>query len=143
MRHRVHGRRLGRDSAHRTALRRNMIADLICHERLITTEAKARMLRPAAERVITLAKRGLAKEDEDPAAVLHARRVVAKRMARNRVVEDDVGIRTDVDAIKKLFDEVAPRFMDRPGGYTRIIKMGHRPGDAAKMAMIMLLEEEA
>lgn len=141
MRHRVHGRRLGRDSAHRKALRRNMIADLICHERLITTEAKARMLRPAAERVITLAKRGLAKED--PADVVHARRVVASRMARKRVVEDEDGFRTEVDAVKKLFDDVAPRYTDRPGGYTRIIKMGHRPGDAAKMAMIMLVEEEA
>ncbi|MFW6042272.1 MAG: 50S ribosomal protein L17 [Chloroflexota bacterium] len=141
MRHRVHGRRLGRDSAHRKALRRNMIADLICHERLITTEAKARMLRPAAERVITLAKRGLAKEDQ--ADVVHARRVVASRMARKRVVEDEDGFRTEVDAVKKLFDDVAPRYMDRPGGYTRIIKMGRRPGDAAKMAMIMLVEEEA
>ncbi|HSM55419.1 MAG TPA: 50S ribosomal protein L17 [Candidatus Sulfomarinibacteraceae bacterium] len=140
MRHRVHGRRLGRDSAHRKALRRNMIADLICHERLITTEAKARMLRPAAERVITLAKRGLAKEE--PADVVHARRIVSSRMARKRVVEDEEGFRTEVDAIKKLFDEVAPRYMDRPGGYTRIIKMGHRPGDAAKMAMIMLVEED-
>jgi large subunit ribosomal protein L17 len=116
-----------------------MIADLICHERLITTEAKARMLRPAAERVITLAKRGLAKDD--PAAAVHARRLAARRMARTRVVEDEYGERNEVDAIKKLFNEVAPRFMDRPGGYTRIIKMGQRPGDAAKMAMIMLIEE--
>lgn len=141
MRHRVRGRRLGRDSAHRKALRRNMIADLIAHERLITTEAKARMLRPAAERVITVAKRGLAKDD--PAATVHARRIVGKKMARTRVVEDDIGARSEVDTIKKLFDDVAPRFMDRPGGYTRIIKMPRRPGDAAKMAMIMLVEEEA
>lgn len=141
MRHRVRGRRLGRDSAHRKALRRNMIADLIAHERLITTEAKARMLRPAAERVITVAKRGLAKDD--PAATVHARRIVGKKMARTRVVEDDIGARSEVDTIKKLFDDVAPRFMNRPGGYTRIIKMPRRPGDAAKMAMIMLVEEEA
>jgi len=141
MRHRVHGRRLGRDSAHRKALRRNMIADLIAHERVITTEAKARMLRPAAERVITVAKRGLAKDDD--AATVHARRIVGKKMARTRVVEDDSGARNEVDTIKKLFDDVAPRFKDRPGGYTRIIKMGRRPGDAAKMAMIMLIEEEA
>ncbi len=139
MRHKVSGRKLGRDSAHRKALRRNMIADLICHERLITTEAKARMLRPVAERVITLAKRGLAKDD--PVAAVHARRLAAKRMARKRVVEDEDGKRNEVDAIKKLFDDVAPRFKDRPGGYTRIIKMGQRPGDAAKMAMIMLVEE--
>lgn len=139
MRHRVRGRRLGRDSAHRKALRRNMIADLIAHERVITTEAKARMLRPAAERVITVAKRGLAKDDE--AALVHARRIAGAKMARNRVVEDELGARTEVDTLKKLFDEVAPRYMDRPGGYTRIIKMPRRPGDAAKMAMIMLVEE--
>jgi large subunit ribosomal protein L17 len=114
---------------------------LICHERLITTEAKARMLRPAAERVITLAKRGLAADD--PARAVHARRIVATRMARMRTVEDEYGDMEKVDAVKKLFDEIAPRFEDRPGGYTRIIKMGRRPGDAAKMAMIMLVEEEA
>lgn len=139
MRHRVRGRRLGRDSAHRKALRRNMIADLIAHERVITTEAKARMLRPAAERVITVAKRGLAKDDD--AAVVHARRIAGTKMARNRVVEDELGERTEVNTIQKLFDEIAPRYMDRPGGYTRIIKMPRRPGDAAKMAMIMLVEE--
>lgn len=139
MRHRVRGRKLGRDSAHRKALRRNMIADLIAHERLITTEAKARMLRPAAERVITVAKRGLAKDDD--AATVHARRIAGAKMARTRVVEDELGARSEVDTIKKLFDEVAPRYKDRPGGYTRIIKMGQRPGDAAKMAMIMLVEE--
>lgn len=140
MRHRVKGRRLGRDSAHRKALRRNMIADLICHERLMTTEAKARMLRPAAEKVITIAKRGLAKDD--PAAAVHARRVAATRMARTRVAEDEYGEREEVDAIQKLFDEIAPRYMERPGGYTRIVKLGYRPGDAAKMAVIMLVGEE-
>lgn len=140
MRHRVKGRRLGRDSAHRKALRRNMIADLICHERLMTTEAKARMLRPAAEKVITIAKRGLAKDDPD--AAVHARRVAATRMARTRVMEDQYGEREEVDVIQKLFDEVAPRYMERPGGYTRIVKLGYRPGDAAKMAVIMLVGEE-
>lgn len=140
MRHRVKGRRLGRDSAHRKALRRNMIADLICHERLMTTEAKARMLRPAAEKVITIAKRGLAKDDPD--AAVHARRVAATRMARTRVMEDEYGEREEVDVIQKLFDEVAPRYMERPGGYTRIVKLGYRPGDAAKMAVIMLVGEE-
>lgn len=139
MRHRVRGRKLGRDSAHRKALRRNMIADLIAHERVITTEAKARMLRPAAERVITVAKRGLAKDDD--AAVVHARRIAGTKMARNRVVENELGERTEVNTLQKLFDEIAPRYMDRPGGYTRIIKMPRRPGDAAKMAMIMLVEE--
>lgn len=140
MRHRVRGRRLDRDKEHRQALRKNMIADLICHEQLVTTEAKARMLRPAAERVITLAKRGLAKDE--PSAVVHARRLASARMARERVVEDEFGERHEVDAVKKLFDEIAPRYADRPGGYTRIIKMGRRLGDAAKMATIMLVEEE-
>ena len=140
MRHRVKGRRLGRDMGHRKALRRNMIADLIAHERLVTTEAKARMLRPTVERLITLAKRGLAKND--PAAEVHARRLVTAGMAKNRVVEDEFGDREEVNAIEKLFSEIAPRFQDRPGGYTRIIKMGRRPGDASKMAMIMLLEED-
>ncbi len=141
MRHRVSGRKLGRDSAHRKALRRNMIADLIAHERLVTTEAKARMLRPAAERVITVAKRGLATGDD--AATVHARRLAGTKMARTRVVQDEEGSRSEVDTVQKLFDEIAPRYKDRPGGYTRIIKMGQRPGDAAKMAMIMLVEEEA
>ena len=140
MRHRVKGRRLSRSSAHRKALRRNMIADLICHERLVTTEAKARMLRPATEKVITIAKRGLAKDD--PAAVVHARRVAATRMARTRVFEDEYGEREEIDVIQKLFDEVAPRYAERPGGYTRIVKLGYRPGDAAKMAVIMLVGEE-
>jgi large subunit ribosomal protein L17 len=139
MRHKVAGRKLGRDSAHRKALRRNMVADLIAHERLITTEAKARMLRPVAERVITLAKRGLAGGDE---AAVHARRLAAARMARNRVVETEDGDRIEVDTVKKLFDEIAPRYETRPGGYTRVIKIGRRPGDASKMAMIMLVESE-
>ncbi|MDT8304813.1 MAG: 50S ribosomal protein L17 [Anaerolineae bacterium] len=139
MRHKVAGRKLGRDSAHRKALRRNMVADLIAHERLITTEAKARMLRPVAERVITLAKRGLAAGDE---GAVHARRLAAKRMARHRVVETEDGERVEVDTLKKLFDEIAPRYETRPGGYTRVIKIGRRPGDASKMAMIMLVEGE-
>lgn len=139
MRHKVAGRKLGRDSAHRKALRRNMVADLIAHERLITTDAKARMLRPVAERVITIAKRGLARGD---ASAVHARRLVATRMASKRVVETEDGERIEVDTVKKLFDEIAPRYESRPGGYTRVIKIGPRPGDAAKRAMIMLVEAE-
>lgn len=139
MRHKVAGRKLGRDSAHRKALRRNMVADLIAHERLITTDAKARMLRPVAERVITIAKRGLARGD---ANAVHARRLVATRMAAKRVVENEDGERIEVDTIRKLFDEIAPRYETRPGGYTRVIKIGPRSGDAAKRAMIMLVEAE-
>jgi large subunit ribosomal protein L17 len=141
MRHRVHGRRLSRDSAHRRALRRNLIADLFTHEQILTTEAKARMLRPAAERVITVAKRGLTKEVDKPGALLHARRTAAKRVARFHTHEDEDGYRVEIDVVKKLFDELAPRYADRPGGYTRLVKVGKRPGDNADMAVLMLVEE--
>ncbi len=142
MRHRVSGRRLGRDTSHRNALRKNMIADLICHEQILTTEGKARMLRPAAEKIITLAKRGLAKGADDPAHVLHARRLAAARVARIREFEDENGYLEEIDVIKKLFDDVAPRFAERNGGYTRMIKVGKRPGDNADMAIVMLVDEE-
>jgi large subunit ribosomal protein L17 len=141
MRHRVHGRRLSRDTAHRNALRKNLIADLIAHEKIVTTEAKARMLRPAAEKMITLAKRGINKGKSDKANEVHARRLAAARMARFRVVEQD-GYLEEVDAVQKLFNEIAPRFMDRPGGYTRLVKIGKRVGDNADMAALMLLEDE-
>ncbi|MGD2049665.1 MAG: 50S ribosomal protein L17 [Chloroflexota bacterium] len=142
MRHRIKGRRLSRDTAHRRALRRNMIADLFCHEQLLTTEAKARMLRPAAEKVITLAKRGIANGQENPAAEVHARRLAAARVSRFRTYEDEEGNLTDIDVLSKLFDDIAPRYADRPGGYTRLVKVGKRPGDSANMAVLMLVEEE-
>ncbi len=138
MRHKVHGRRLGRDKSHRAALRKNMIADLICHEQITTTEAKARMLRPAAEKMITLAKRGLA----EPGKELQARRMAAARLPHYRAVEDEDGYIEEVDVVKKLFGEIAPRYTDRPGGYTRMIKIGKRPGDNADMAVLMLVDEE-
>ena len=140
MRHRVSGRRLNRDTAHRNALRKNMIAELLIHEEILTTEAKARMLRPAAEKIITLAKRGLA--TNDPAQTVHARRLAAARIARFRQVEDEDGSVEEVDVVKKLFDDIAPRYADRPGGYTRVVKIGKRSGDNADMAMIMLVDEE-
>jgi large subunit ribosomal protein L17 len=142
MRHRVHGRRLNRDSAHRTALRKNLIADLICHEQVFTTEAKARMLRPAAEKMITLAKRGLAKGADDKANEIHARRIAAARLPRYRIVKDEDGDQEQVDVVRKLFNDIAPRFADRPGGYTRLIKIGKRPGDNADMALLLLVEDE-
>jgi len=119
-----------------------MVADLICHEQIVTTEAKARMLRPTAEKVITLAKRGIERGKEDPSAAVHARRLVAARIARHRRVQVEGGKFDDVDVVQKLFNEIAPRFADRPGGYTRIVKMNQRAGDNAKMAMIMLVENE-
>lgn len=140
MRHRVHGRRLNRDRAHRTALRKNLVAELICHEQVLTTEAKARMLRPAAEKIITLAKRGLAKGDK--AQEIHARRQAAARLPKSRVIRNEEGFREEIDVVRKLFDEVAPRFAERPGGYTRLVKIGKRPGDNADMAMLMLVEDE-
>lgn len=142
MRHRIHGRRLSRDTAHRRALRKNMIADLFCHEQVLTTEAKARMLRPAAEKVITLAKRGIANGQENPAAEVHARRLAAARISRFRTYEDEEGNLNDIDVLSKLFDDIAPRYADRPGGYTRLVKVGKRPGDNANMAVLMLVEEE-
>ncbi len=140
MRHRLHGRRLSRDSAHRKALRKNMISDLITHEQIVTTQAKARMLRPAAEKVITLAKRGVASGVENPASEVHARRLASTRVARYRTVEDEDGSDYDIDVVQKLFSEIAPRYANRPGGYTRMIKIGKRPGDNAEMAVLMLVE---
>ena len=142
MRHRVKGRGLGRDSAHRKALRKNLIADLICHEQILTTEAKARMIRPQAEKMITLAKRGLVKAEANPADGVHARRLAASRLARYRAIKDEDGNVEEIDVVQKLFDDVAPRYADRPGGYTRMIKLGKRSGDNADMAMLMLVEEE-
>ncbi len=117
MRHRKKGRGLSRSPSHRRALLRNLAASLFVHERIHTTTAKARELRPYAERLITLAKRG----------DLHARRLAARRIA-------------DRDILGKLFDEIGPRYQERPGGYTRILKMGHRKGDGADMALIELVD---
>ena len=118
MRHRAKGRQLSRTSTHRKALLRNMAASLFQHDAIVTTEAKAKELRPFAEKLITLARRG----------DLHARRLVERRIK-------------DRDTLGKLFSEIGPRFAARPGGYTRILKLGHRPGDGADVARIELLSE--
>lgn len=128
MRHRVAGRRLGRSKGHRTALRRTMVTELFRHERIRTTEAKAKAIRSHAEKLITTAKRGLKAEESIPERGVHARRLAAGRL-------------NDPEIVKKLFDELAPRYMDRPGGYTRILKLGPRKGDNAAMAIIELVEE--
>jgi large subunit ribosomal protein L17 len=125
MRHRVAGYKLGRDKDERKALRRILISQLFTHERIRTTRAKALSVRGAAERLITLAKRG---NDAGSAQMVHARRLAAARLGNAEVV-------------KKLFDDIAPRFADRVGGYTRIIKMGPRQGDAAEMVLLELVEE--
>lgn len=117
MRHRNKGRELSRTRTHRRAMLRNMVTSLILHERIRTTEAKAKELRPFAERLITLAKKG----------DMHSRRVAGRQIA-------------DRAALRKLFDQIGPRFEGRPGGYTRILKLGARKGDGAELALIELTE---
>jgi large subunit ribosomal protein L17 len=135
MRHRVAGKKLGRTSAHRKSLRRNLVTSLFRHGYIETTEAKAKAVQGYAEKVITLAKRGLAGAEEDPSRAVHARRLAERRMYR--WVKDKDGYWVDVLAI--LFEEIAPRYMDRPGGYTRIYKLGPRKGDAAPMVLLELV----
>lgn len=135
MRHRVAGKRLGRSSAHRKALRRNLVTSLFYNGYIETTEAKAKAVRGYAEKLITLAKRGVAASDEDPSRGIHARRLAEGRM--HRWIKDDEGYWVDVLAI--LFEEIAPRYMERPGGYTRIYKLGYRKGDAAPMVLLELV----
>ena len=120
MRHRIARRQLGRTATHRKALIHNQVTDLLRHDRIVTTEAKAKELRPIAERVITLGKRG------DSAARRRAGAVL-----------------TDNAVLRRLFRELGPRFRDRPGGYTRIVKLGPRLGDGARMAQIELVEGAA
>ncbi len=128
MRHRNAHRKLGRDTSHRTALLRTPAEALRRHDRIDTTVPKAKELRPYVERLITIAKRGV--KANDPKGVsLSARRLVMRDILNETVVT-------------KLFDQLAPRFMERPGGYTRVLKLGHRRGDAAEMAQIELLGSE-
>ena len=119
MRHNKSGRRLGRNSSHRSAMMRNMVTSLIEHEKVTTTDSRAKELRKIAEKMITLGKRG----------DLNARRQ-ALQVIRDRKI------------VGKLFEMVAPRYKDRPGGYTRIIKLGNRLGDNAPQSIIELVEEE-
>ncbi|MFL6049025.1 MAG: 50S ribosomal protein L17 [Gaiellales bacterium] len=121
MRHRRKGRKLGRDASHRKALFSNMAGSLFEHGRIKTTEAKAKELRPIAEKLITLARK-------DPGDVAAQRQAVAYLRSK--------------DSVHRLFHEVAPRFTERPGGYTRIVKLGPRQGDAAPMAYIELVDHE-
>lgn len=122
MRHRVAGRRLNRSGGHRKALFRNLVTELFRHERIRTTKAKAASVRGPSEKLISLAKRSL---DGDQ---VHARRLASKRLH-------------DPEIVKKLFDEIAPRYQDRPGGYTRILKLGPRKNDGADMVLLELVEE--
>ena len=119
MRHRVNGKKLRRNTAHRRALLRNLVTSLLERERVRTTLAKAKATRPLAEKMITLAKKD----------TLHTRRLVLRFIFKKNIV-------------KKLFEEIGPRFIERPGGYTRIVKISPRAGDGAEMAMIELVGSE-
>jgi len=120
MRHAMRGRKLGRTSSHREALFRNQLQSLVTSERIVTTLPKAKELRPIAEKVITRGKHGS----------VHDRRWVLRWVLSR-------------DLVKKVFDDIAPRFADRPGGYLRIVKLGPRQGDGAEMAVLELVERES
>lgn len=119
MRHRQRNRKLGRTSSHRSALFRNQLASIIREERIVTTLPKAKELRPIIEKMVTLGR------DDS----VHHRRQAARSIA-------------DKDLLRKLFEEIAPRFSDRPGGYTRIVKLGPRRGDGAEMAILEFIDFE-
>jgi large subunit ribosomal protein L17 len=128
MRHRLAHRKLGRTSEHRRALLRNQAEALLRHERIVTTVPKAKELRPFVERLITVAKRGV-KAAEPKGRTLAAKRLVQQDLSNN-------------DVLDKLFAQLAPRFMERPGGYTRILRLGHRRGDGGEIAQIELIGSE-
>ena len=125
MRHGVAGKRLSRKSDVRAGLRRTMINQLFEHERIQTTRAKAQAIRGEAEKLITLARNSDKGTDIDK---VNARRLAAMHL-------------NDADSVKKLFDDIGPRFTNRPGGYTRLVKLGPRLGDAAEMVLLELVEE--
>ena len=128
MRHRVAHRKLGRVADHRIAMLRNQATALIRYEHIETTVPRAKELRPFVERLITIAKRGVAAGDGNGKA-LHARRLVARELV-------------DGEVVGKLFDTLAPRFAERPGGYTRILRLGYRRGDSAEVAQLELVGSE-
>lgn len=125
MRHQISGYRLGRSSGARVALRRNLIKQFFTHGRIQTTKAKAAAIRGDAERLITLARKSA---DATPEQKVHARRLAISKLGDNQV-------------IKQLFDDIAPRFSSRNGGYTRVLKLGPRMGDSAEMVIMELVEE--
>jgi large subunit ribosomal protein L17 len=128
MRHRVAYRKLGRVTEHRIAMLRNQATALLRHEHLTTTVPRAKELRPFVERLITIAKRGIAGGDEN-GRTLHARRLVMHDVQ-------------DREVVAKLFDTLAHRFASRPGGYTRLLRLGFRRGDSAEVAQVELLGSE-
>ena len=126
MRHRVAGKKLSRTKEQRKALRRNLVTDLFRYGAIQTTQAKVEAVRGQAEKIITIAKRAIAAGD--PIKAVNARRQVAAQL-------------TDPQIVKKLFDEIAPKYAERPGGYTAVRKLGRRVGDAAPVAMLELIEK--
>jgi large subunit ribosomal protein L17 len=165
MRHGKAGRHLGRSSGHRRALYRNLITELFRHERIETTEAKARAVRPLAERLVTKARKARAERVVELAKQRNSQKLAAwfnVRRADQLIALADKGDEaalgrmaaemalharrqllaelTDHDVAHKLVEEIAPRFEDRPGGYTRMFKLGERQGDAARMALLELVE---
>lgn len=127
MRHGVKGRKLGRPTDQRIALRKILVKQLFEHERIRTTRAKAEAIRGQAEKLITLAKKGNASTEANPSYMVHTRRLAAARLS-------------DPKAVRKLFDEIAPRYEERKGGYTRMLKLGPRFGDGAEMVILELVE---
>jgi large subunit ribosomal protein L17 len=167
MRHKVYGRKLGRDSGHRKMLRRSLITELFRHERIKTTEAKAKAIRAQAEKLITLARNrgdaerliGLAKKGSEEELKRLLTDAQARRLLSLADQGDKEGLEREAQAIvahaqrlvkrvisqrevlHKLFHEIAPRYVERPGGYTRLLKLGQRKGDAAQMALLELVEK--
>jgi len=123
MRHQVAGKKLGRSSGQRTALRKTLVDQLLLNDRIRTTRAKAQAIRGEVEQLVTRAKHAKA----EASTMVHARRIAASRLG-------------NPEAVKRLFDEIAPRFEKRSGGYTRILRLGHRLGDAAELVLIEFVE---
>ena len=123
MRHQVAGKKLGRSSGQRTALRKTLVNQLILNDRIRTTRAKAQAIRGEVEQLVTRAKHA----KPEASTMVHARRIAASRLG-------------NPEAVKRLFDEIAPRFEKRSGGYTRILRLGHRLGDAAELVLIEFVE---
>jgi large subunit ribosomal protein L17 len=130
MRHRKHGKQLNRNTLQRKALGMNLALQLLQHERIQTTQAKAEFVRGHVENLITVAKRGLAKAaaEGNEQRAIHAQRIAASRLNNDREI------------VRKLFTEIAPRYAERPGGYTRILKLGPRKGDNAEMVLLELVD---
>jgi large subunit ribosomal protein L17 len=128
MRHRVAGKKLNRSTGQRRALELALTRALLENERITTTQAKAAFVRGHVEKLISIAKRGLA--NEDPLRGVHARRIAASRLNNDREI------------VEKLFDKLAPRYQDRSGGYTRVLKLGPRKGDNAEMVLLELVDRE-